>query len=237
MIATAAATVASVPRQRIHGRCSITTGSAVEETAAHYVSFPVAGATLDDSRASSALVASTSIKGVPVTVRLVCDTSARRRGDHFFQPHRGLRAELISGGRDEAAGEFAGELVVVDGLHAGDEGGVVAVGPLHEPAGAGRKVVGHAWRTEREPVVVDDVDVGAESGQHRTAVAEAVQLGGLTRLTVDDVFERQLRASGAVAGPVGEHERRGPTVADHAAVRAGVGQPHPGAGVLVRLVA
>ena len=94
----------------------------------------------------------------------------------------------------------------------------------------------HARQAEREAVEVDDVEVGPHAGGHQAAVAEAVQLGGLAGLAVHDVLERQLRAAAPVAGPVGEHERRRAAVADHAAVGAGVGQPHAGAGMQVRLV-
>ena len=65
---------------------------------------------------------------------------------------------------DEVAGKFAGELVVVDDLDAGDERGVVALGLLHEAARAGGQIVGHPGGAEREVVVVDDVEVGAQAG-------------------------------------------------------------------------
>ena len=118
----------------------------------------------------------------------------------------------------------------------GDEGGGVALGSLHEAAAAGGQVERHARQPEGEAVEVDDVEVGAHAGRHQAAVAKAEQLGGLARLAVDDVLERELRAPPPVAGPVGEHERGRAAVADRAAVGAGVGEAHPRVRVLRGLV-
>ena len=72
--------------------------------------------------------------------------------------------------------------------------------------------------------MVDHVDVADHARLERAPVAEAVQAGGVVGLLLHDPLERQALAPGAVAGPVGEHERGLRGVADHAAVRATVGE-------------
>ena len=139
---------------------------------------------------------------------------------------RGRACRLSDRRGSDAAGRGAGELVVVDGLHAGHPGAHVAAGLLHQAPAAGGQVVRHARRLEREPVVVDQVQVGAHARGDDAAVAQAVQRRGLRGLAVHHVLERQLRPAGAVAGPVREHERGHAAVADRAAVRAAVAEAH-----------
>ena len=50
---------------------------------------------------------------------------------------------------------------------AGDDGGDVAVGPLHEAAAAGGQVVHHLGRVQAHAVEVDQVDVGPLARRER----------------------------------------------------------------------
>eukprot|EP01041_Mallomonas_annulata_P020924 gene20924-40851_t len=153
-----------------------------------------------------------------------------------MRSHCAFRSRNSAGAAEEAAGERAGELVVGDGLLAGHERRQVAARLLHEPSPLGGQVERHARRAEAQPLVVDHVEIGPQSGCHEPTIAEAVQLGRLVRLAVHHVLERQPRTTGAVAGPVGEHERRCAAVADRTAVGAGIAQPHPRVRVQCRLV-
>ena len=64
---------------------------------------------------------------------------------------------------------------------------VVAAGPLDQPPAAGRQVVGHLRRVQRQVVVVDDVEVGAVAGLQHAAVVQADRAGGVARLHAHDL--------------------------------------------------
>ena len=109
---------------------------------------------------------------------------------------------------DEVAGERAGGLVVADGGLAGDDGGDVARGALHEPTAAGGEVEHHLRLADLQPLVVDHVEVGAVPGRDPAAVVQAVEIGGVGGHPPDRGGEVDARPAGAVAHPVREHERR-----------------------------
>jgi hypothetical protein len=80
IIATAAATFGRADLSQFIGRCSITTGSTVDPSSAHYVTFPGVGATLSDVQNLAGTRGFDVAAGVPVTVRLVCDRSSGNGG-------------------------------------------------------------------------------------------------------------------------------------------------------------
>src|SRR5262249_35796180 len=56
-----------------------------------------------------------------------------------------------------------------------DQRGHVAVGSLHEPAGAGGKVEGHLREAKLQAVEVDHIEVGLEPGPEHPTIVEAVE--------------------------------------------------------------
>jgi hypothetical protein len=84
VIATAAANVVRATLSGFNARCSITMGSTVDLAAAHYVSFPGVGATISDIQSLVGTRGFDVVKNVPVTVRLVCDTSPSTGGGIIF---------------------------------------------------------------------------------------------------------------------------------------------------------
>ncbi len=144
----------------------------------------------------------------------------------FTTPNGGVRPAWLLAA-DEAAGERAGGLVVADGDLAGDDGGDVAGGALHEASASGGQVEDDLRLTQLELVVVDHVEIGAVAGCETTAVAQAVEVGGVGRHPPDRGGQVDPRTAHAVAHPVREHERRTAGVDRGAAVRATVAEsPH-----------
>ena len=177
-------------------------------------------------RATARIARGQGARGVPVLQR---DPRQHRRRPHGRLTHPDpARRGRQRPARHQAARQFARELIVGDGLHAGNPRPDVARCPLHEPPPPGGKVVRHARRSERERVEVDQVQVGAHARGDDAAVGETVEAGRLRRLAVDDVLQRQPRTAGAVACPVREHERRHAAVADRPAVRSGIAQTRCG---------
>src|ERR1700735_333439 len=109
-----------------------------------------------------------------------------------------------------------GGLAVFEGDGALLDGGDVPLGLLQQTAAAGGQVSLDVGPTEGEGVVVDEVEIAEGAGFHRAAIAQAVEAGGVVRLLLDDVGQRQRVAPAAVPGPVGEHEGRHGGIADGA---------------------
>ncbi len=94
-----------------------------------------------------------------------------------------------------AAGAFAGELVVLEGHDPAFDGCDVSVGALHQPAGATGEVVDDFGSAHREPVEVDDVEVGEHPRRDDAAVVQPVDPRRFGRLTPDHEFEGELFAA------------------------------------------
>ncbi len=82
VIATAAATVVRGTLSALNVRCSISTGSAVDGATAHYAYFG-ASTTISDFQSLVGTRGFDVVKSVPVTVRLICDTTALTGGINF----------------------------------------------------------------------------------------------------------------------------------------------------------
>jgi hypothetical protein len=82
VIATAAATVVRGTLSAVNVRCSITTGSAVDSATAHYAYFG-ASTTISDFQSLVGTRGFDVVKGVPVTVRFVCETTVASAGINF----------------------------------------------------------------------------------------------------------------------------------------------------------
>ena len=89
---------------------------------------------------------------------------------------------------------------------------------------------------EGECLHVDDVDIGFLANLDDPAIGEAEKRCGVEGLLAHHVLERELRATVAVACPVGQQECRVGGIADQPAVGAAVGQTRHGGGVRQHLV-
>src|SRR3954447_12817463 len=74
---------------------------------------------------------------------------------------------------DQSARPCAGGLAAALRHHARDDGGIVAIDLLQQPAPADWKIVMHLWRMQMQLVIVDDVDVGLEARRDQAAIREA----------------------------------------------------------------
>jgi hypothetical protein len=99
---------------------------------------------------------------------------------------------------------------------------------LEHAARAGRQVGRDLGQLELDAIEVDHVQVGALADRDDAAVAEAVEIGRSFASMRIASLDRELRTARPVAHPVREHERRHARVADHAAVRAAVGEARHG---------
>jgi hypothetical protein len=107
---------------------------------------------------------------------------------------------------------------------AGHDRVVVAFGVLEETAAARREIVRHPGAAEPQVLEVDDVDVGLQSHLETATVPQPVERGRVLRLLLHHEFEWQAFAAHPVTGPVRQHVGGDRGVADHAAVRAPVGE-------------
>jgi hypothetical protein len=85
---------------------------------------------------------------------------------------------------------LASKRIVINGLNTSYECCLVTLSVLNEAASICWQVVSHARNIETEVVVIDDVDVGAHAGRNQPAIVQAVELGSLASLTMDDEFKR-----------------------------------------------
>ena len=79
VVATAAASMRRGDVNQFIGRCSVTTGTAVDVATAHYVTFAGAG-TISEAQSLVGTRGFDVVKNVPVTVRLVCDRDSGTGG-------------------------------------------------------------------------------------------------------------------------------------------------------------
>ena len=100
----------------------------------------------------------------------------------------------------------------------------VAVDALDEAPAAGGQVVDDLRRVQLQPVVIDQVDVGAQARRQPAAIGEAEEIGGLAGLALDQQLQRQARPARAVAPPVHQHVGRHAGIDDRGAMRAAVAQ-------------
>ena len=86
-------------------------------------------------------------------------------------------------------------------------------------------VVDDLGRVQAQAAEIDQVDVGALPGLQASAVVEAEEIGGLARLALHHVFERQTRPTLPVSAPMGQHVGRRARVDDHRDMCAAVAEP------------
>src|SRR5690348_4379261 len=116
---------------------------------------------------SSAIIVANVITEPPSVL-----ASLSRPGADWSTPER-----ACGSGADEASGARAGRLAVDERDLAGADSGFVAIDVLHEATASRREVVHDLGLVDGERVEVDEVDVGAQPVEERTAIAEAVDLG------------------------------------------------------------
>ena len=134
---------------------------------------------------------------------------------------------LLSGGglgaADQSARQRAGVLAGGVGLDAGDDRVEVAVRSLEDSAATGREVVGELRATDREAVVVDDVQVGAVARGENAAIEQANRASGVAGLALDQELERD-STLGPLAAPVLQQRGGERSVADGADMSSAVAQ-------------
>src|SRR5690242_12424746 len=78
----------------------------------------------------------------------------------------------------EPAGSRAGLLAILKGRRAGHECRAIAVDPLHEAAPTGRQIVHDLRLIQTQPIEIDQVDIGAQSGLEPAAILKPEEIGG-----------------------------------------------------------
>ena len=84
---------------------------------------------------------------------------------------------------------------------------------------------------EAQVVEVDEIQVGAFAHLEAAPIVHPVELGVVVRLLVDDVFDRQPGAPGAVAHPVHQLVGRRHGIEDQVDVGAGIRETRNGMGI------
>src|SRR5438445_11035611 len=135
------------------------------------------------------------------------------------------RSRRLPAAAHEPSGFGAGVLAALEDGGAGDQSRLITFGSLYEALAAGGEVVDDLGRVQAQAVEIDQVDVGALPGLQASAVVEAEEIGGLARLALHHVFERQTRPTLPVSAPMGQHVGRRARVDDHRDMRAAVSEP------------
>src|SRR5438128_468687 len=103
------------------------------------------------------------------------------------------RSGRLPAAAHEPSGTGTGVLAALEDGGAGDQRRLIAFGSLYQALAAGGEVVDDLGRVQAQAVEIDQVDVGALPGLQAFAVVEAEEIGGLARLALHHVFERQTR--------------------------------------------
>src|SRR5579884_646395 len=156
--------------------------------------------------------------------RTVCDRAREQARPSSGRKEGRLLRLGQPAGAHQATGAGAGVFLLFEDRRAGDEGGAVAMGPLHEPPPAGRQIGYHLRLMQSQPREVDQIEVGAQPRLEAAAIGEAEELGRLAGLHFDELRQRQAGTAMAIAAPMGQHERRHAGVDDRAAMRAAVAE-------------
>jgi hypothetical protein len=123
---------------------------------------------------------------------------------------------------NKTPGQLAGELIIANGLQSSDEGGLVASGPLNESATIGGEIENHLGSFKTKSIKINDVDVGTKASCNDSPIEEAIEIGGLLSLPVDNMLEREKRTAFSIPSPMGEHERGHTAITARSAMSAGI---------------
>jgi hypothetical protein len=99
----------------------------------------------------------------------------------------------------------------------------VARRALDQAPPTSRQVVDHLGPLQGKRIEVDDVDVGLVSRRQQAAIIQAIGRRRAARLLGHQELQRQLRPARAVAAPQRQQRGRRGGIADHADMRAAIG--------------